>query len=801
MITRPIAQLGRHDTAIAGGKGASLGELVRAGIPVPDGFVVLVGAFERFLAHAGIADEIDAELGAADPRDPRSVERVSGRIVAAIMGHELPRDMREEILRAFDALGARFVAVRSSATAEDGAHAAWAGQLETYLNTTRDGLADRVRQCWASLFSPRAIAYRIGPGARGERIGVAVVVQRMVESEVAGVAFSVHPVTEDAQRIIIEAALGLGESVVSGQVTPDSYVIGKADLLVVEKHVGAQERGLFRAQGGGSEWRGVAGERQKLPDDRIAELARLVVRIERHYGFPVDVEWAFAGGAFTILQSRPITTLGKGTAAAQGQKTGPEFEVVERLYNAPWLLVGYSSVGFVHDYPKLGGGSFVKHYVGTMESASDSRIVNEMLFVPAEFEEAAQHTARRLIHDDAWRRLRYAEFEAVASGYFGQGERLRRMDLPGLSDARLCEEAEKVLLLQHKVRTLGVLLNGVILDGRNHLSDMIRGELRAEIGGEGFDARWSLLTQVTGRRSARQEKLRELRLLKRSGGATPEKLQELHEKYCWLEYMYLGPASGIAQLREELERTDPDADPDAGMEETKRAQDALLSRIGASGRARALVDLAQGVLWQKGWRKDVEYHGCWCHEPLLRELAARKGEPDWRTIAFLLPWELGGFILGKGPGVDELRARREFSCIVVGPRGCALRSGDAARGILASLRIAAAGAAAGGEVRGQCAYKGTARGRVRIIHVPGEMGKMQEGDVLVSQATSPDLIEAMRKAGAIVTNTGGLICHAAITARELKIPCIVGTRNATEAFEDGDLVEVDAGAGVARKVS
>jgi len=246
-------ETGEKDTAIAGGKGVSLGEMVRAGLPVPPGFVVLATAYEKFLKEK-----------------------------------KIPEDVAEEIKKAFKKLGAKHVAVRSSATAEDSKNAAWAGQLESYLNTTEKDLLKNVRGCWESLSSPRAKFYRAEQGLTKKKISVAVVVQKMIESEISGVAFSVHPVTENRNQMIIEAVFGLGNKLVSGKVTPDSYVIEKKGFKLVD----------VKKEG-----------KQKLSEKQVKELAKLIIKIEKHFGFPVDVEWAFSKGKFYIVQSRPITTL------------------------------------------------------------------------------------------------------------------------------------------------------------------------------------------------------------------------------------------------------------------------------------------------------------------------------------------------------------------------------------------------------------------------------------------------------------------------------------------------------------
>lgn len=318
VFTSIFKELGKDDASVAGGKGASLGEMTRAGIPVPPGFVVLADAFERFLDETDLNVEIDSVLHTVKHEEMHTVEHASEKIQALILRAKMPKDIASEITSQFEKLDVRFVAVRSSATAEDSSEAAWAGQLDSYLNTTKQELLKNTQRCWASLFTPRAIFYRFEKGMHDQKISVAVVVQKMVESEVSGIAFSVHPVTEDYNQLIIEAGLGLGEAIVSGQVTPDSYVVEKSPRRIIDKNISEQDRGLFRKKtGGGNEWRDLDsadGARQALTDKEILDFAEIVLGIEKHYGFPCDIEWATEKGKFYILQSRPITTLHKKTS-------------------------------------------------------------------------------------------------------------------------------------------------------------------------------------------------------------------------------------------------------------------------------------------------------------------------------------------------------------------------------------------------------------------------------------------------------------------------------------------------------
>lgn len=310
MIKR-FDELTKHDVAIAGGKGASLGEMTKAGIPVPQGYVILADAFDTFLHETGLKIEVEAQLDKVNYDDVASVERASTTLHDLIHDARFPKELEEKILEAFGTLGAEFVAVRSSATAEDSSTASWAGELESYLNTTRDVLLGNVKKCWASLFTPRAIVYRNEKGMRNTHVSVAVVVQKMVQSDVSGITFTVHPVTQDPDQMIVEAAWGLGEFIVGGVVTPDSYILQKSTLKTIEVYQSEQEEKLIRGSGGNIRATVSSTEQsvQKLNNEQIKEIAALCLHVENHYGFPCDIEWAMEGGMFYIVQSRPITTL------------------------------------------------------------------------------------------------------------------------------------------------------------------------------------------------------------------------------------------------------------------------------------------------------------------------------------------------------------------------------------------------------------------------------------------------------------------------------------------------------------
>ena len=314
-----FSQVGRNDGPLVGGKGANLGELTQAQIPVPPGFVVTTRAYRAFLIATGLEGRIEAMLEGLDVEDDEALQRVSGKVRAAVEQAEMPAQLREEIERSYLELGQGAVAVRSSATAEDLAEASFAGQQSTYLNV--EGAADvvdAVQRCWASLFEARAVFYREHAGWGHVDVDLAVPVQRMVQSETSGVMFTIDPITNDHERVVIEAAFGLGEAVVAGLVSPDHFEVDKSSEAILDRQIFRQDRMLMRNPNGtGGEaniWRALSdaeGDRPKLTDAQVVELTTIGKRIERHYGGPQDIEWGWADGRFYLLQTRPITTLAR----------------------------------------------------------------------------------------------------------------------------------------------------------------------------------------------------------------------------------------------------------------------------------------------------------------------------------------------------------------------------------------------------------------------------------------------------------------------------------------------------------
>jgi len=327
-------ELGKTDIPYVGGKGANLGEMFNAGFPVPPGFVVTAYTYKKFLEITGIRGEMEEILKDLDVDDTHALQSAANQIQTIIRAEQVPEQLGRAISEAYNGMylnkyeipikaaqlinAAReppFVAVRSSATAEDLPQASFAGQQATFLNIKgAKNVVEAVKDCWASLFMARAIFYRAKNNFDHFKVLIAVVVQRMVDSTKSGVGFSVDPSTEDKNKIVIESAWGLGEVVVSGQVNPDHYEVSKSDWEILDKSIMKKDF-MIRKDPSGKNVKIMLDDpkrsAQVLTDDEIIQLAKVIKKLEDHYNFPQDMEWAVEGQKLFVVQTRPITTLKK----------------------------------------------------------------------------------------------------------------------------------------------------------------------------------------------------------------------------------------------------------------------------------------------------------------------------------------------------------------------------------------------------------------------------------------------------------------------------------------------------------
>src|SRR5258706_1422225 len=333
MSAHPIVtffkDIDKHDTPLVGGKGANLGEMTKAGFPVPNGFAVTINAYDLFLEENDIAKKIYDILGTTDVNDPAQLDSASRKIQKMVGNSKIPDTVSKDIIEAYKKLSGPFkkalVAVRSSATAEDAGTTSFAGQQASFLNVEGEAnLLMNVKDCWASLFTARSIYYRVENKVKHESVKIAVIVMKMVQSEVSGVMCAIDPAKNDKERIIIESVWGLGEMIVQGSVIPDKYVVQKGTFAILSKEVSDQAIQLIRAKGEKDNKEAEVPEnirqKQKITDEEVIKLAKISAKLQEHYYFPQDTEWAKEKGELYIVQTRPITTIAQTTKTTKSEK-------------------------------------------------------------------------------------------------------------------------------------------------------------------------------------------------------------------------------------------------------------------------------------------------------------------------------------------------------------------------------------------------------------------------------------------------------------------------------------------------
>jgi pyruvate,water dikinase len=345
-LVRSFEELSREDVEYAGGKGANLGEMTAAGLPVPPGFVVGASSYALFCDRGGLRERIEERLSATDVDNTAELEAAAQEVRAMVEAEPVPEEVAQEIRRAYERLAGERedlpVAVRSSATAEDTESASFAGMNETFLNVRgADEVVDTVRRCWSSLFGARTVFYRSKRGFGQADMDIAVAIQTQILSTRAGVMFTIDPASGAPDHLVIEGSLGLGESVVSGSVSPDRYIVQKETLGIIKREVRRKELVIEPLPDGGTRTRELSDDEAMTPvlsDDEVRTIAELGVRDEEHYGTPQDTEWAFdEDGNPWMLQSRPVTAAGADGAARSGDGAMPPEEdaLVHGLGAAP----------------------------------------------------------------------------------------------------------------------------------------------------------------------------------------------------------------------------------------------------------------------------------------------------------------------------------------------------------------------------------------------------------------------------------------------------------------------------------
>ena len=838
IFIKQFDQLGRDDIDQAGGKGANLGELTRAGLPVPPGFVIVTGTYREYVAEHQLADKIAAL--AAPGGDPAGYESASEQI-RALFAAEVSDAVRAEIADAYTALGEDVaVAVRSSATAEDLPEASFAGQQDTYLNVR--GLEDllvAVRECWASLWTARAMSYRARQGIDPAMVSLAVVVQQMVEAAAAGVMFTANPSNGRRDEVVISAAWGLGESVVSGSVNTDNIVVRKPDGTVVSSETADKAVMTVPAEQRTQERPVPEGQRRQpvLSESDAAALAAYGTRIENHYGAPQDIEWARANGQFFIVQARPITALPEVEAPMPTDWTVPEptamyvrASIVEQLPDplSPLfadMIDGAVTRSLQSLFNELLGEELIRDDDVGLPTINGyayyryrrSGMWRLMWKSPKAFRVLPSSQGR-------WRNYSHPKYRRIVRDWSAR-------DLSEMSTDELLAGVEELVAAAAEYYTavqtiIPIAATSEVLLTRFY--DAVvrgKGDPPAQVFVLGSDsepirAEKSLYELATWTRS--HQGLAESLLgtpsqefLEQAAASDDSVWHEWHTRFQHhlgayghtvynLDFMNPVPADDPAPLLETLrffvsgKGVDPYERQRRLVVRREEAAAAVLGRLDPV-RAKAfrrLVHWAQNVA---PVREDAlaDVGLAW---PQVRRMLTEIGrrlqqagvinKPD--DVYWLHRSEIAEDLRSLADQVEQRkelwRGQRRATPPQLLPKG---GWGDMWR----NWMPAASEEQTGDVIKGIAGSAGTITAPARVLGGPQDFGQMQPGDVLVASITTPAWTSLFAMASGVVTDIGGPLSHSSIVAREYGIPAVLGTAVATRRIQSGQQIKVDGDAG------
>ncbi len=840
-----FSELNKNSVGIAGGKGANLGEMFNAGFPVPPGFVIAADAYREITQTGGLASQIRDRLKIASD-DLAKIEQASADIQSWILSASLPDDIAEAITGGYLRIaGAQLaqagdarpdqehgnlysVAVRSSATAEDLPDASFAGQQETFLNIRgKDMVLTAVRKCWASLWESRAVHYRMRMGYDHFSVNLAVVVQRMVEADVAGVLFTANPMNSSRSEFMVTASYGLGESVVSGLVTPDIFVL-RTSGKIQTRQLGTKEKKVVSTELG-TKIRPTSQEdriRYCLSDRELTTLANLGRKVMSHYNFPQDIEWAFSQGKLYLLQSRPITTsLSEterplrfgGKILAKKMATDLSEHFPEPLKPMDFFILRNAIDGMLSLAADIGFRSFSAD--AFIEEFPDGRIAFRPKLPGPSFKllwKLPHRFFRALFDDpiDAW--------SPMSKEFLREVEDLSNVDLNTLDATLLVDHIHKIFSILD--RYMPARFQKIFLCGILHES-LTKFWIRRAVG----KTRAAILNQKVFLAVPYSTALmnRDMDRLAQSASRHGIKSSEfLAALDCFLAVWGHNPSRGMVSVpsvptwRENPEAVlglvkalsvDFPAPATESVESRYKVEfaaahkeicdrlSAPMARLfnGSLRRARNYLIAREDGFVPYGkavtqMRKALQALGNLLHRS--NTLA------DSEDVFYLRNKELSQAIRGEIADLRQrvMRRRRGFSKVET-----AWSEGEnwfvASGSIPPQIKLASRPANEGEALRGIGASHGLARGPVCIVRNQSEFGKVKKGDILVAPSTAPAWTPLFGVAAAVVTEIGGPLSHAAIVAREFGIPAVLAVDRVTSIFQDGEFLLVDGTAGFVRR--
>lgn len=823
-MIRRFHEIGKDDVMVAGGKGANLGEMTRAGLPVPPGFVVTADAYRNFLAENHIDEEITALLDDAG-EDEQKLFAAAEKIRGLIMAGSMPAALREQVSQNYLLLcedsgnSSLRVAVRSSATAEDLPDASFAGQQETYLNIVgMDALCRNIIRCYASLWGNRAVSYRQMQGYDQKSVALGVVVQEMVESEKAGVLFTVNPVNNNREEMQLNASYGLGEAVVSGKVTADTFICGR-DGSIRSSVVGSKEIEIIYAEDGVREVP-VSPEKRSvlcLSADEVRALCRAAATVENYYGCPMDIEWAVRGGNAYILQARAITTLTAESDEAEIEKYISKNKITGALRkNFAFLLekmpvaqlpLDHSFCGSVNNqkaqiFSEVGliismepqidddgimilppndkriNGRIFKIFgmLKELKNLPDCRrkcenylkkyqkSVDRMAKLPFEslsLEQCGEYMdeAYRLVQHIAYARFKYALFPGILANM--RIEKLLKRISPDLTAYDLyCNLDYKTVVVTRDITAL---------------ADKIREDealTAAVMRGDGYERICRDFPDIAAEFGT---------FMSRHG------MKSDYNCYCIFAKSFIEAPDRLISIIKPLINNP------AAPDEEKFAP--LMAQVRKCCGEKRFPDVERQIDCIRAFhvaREESQYQWetVFYYSKRILERAAFlcTGSRDFAdSVAYLFLDEFTAMCKeGFSDKYSELIARRKAKRVL-------------AEKVWERSKIFVF-AGAGDVLTGVGGSSGEVVGRVCIVRGPEEFGKLKKGDILVCPYTDPEWTPLFKVATAVVADAGAALSHAAIVAREYGIPAVLGVGLATSRFKDGDMIRVNGSKGEVEKV-
>ena len=785
-----------NENDIAGGKGSNLAKMYQNGFNIPNGFIITADLFNDFLNENNVTNIINNLIEDCNFESQDNLEDISNKILTIINNCKITPSIENQILNNYKELNCKYVAVRSSATSEDGREHAWAGTLETFLNVDKESIIECIKKCWCSIYKPRALFYRL-KNEKDSNIAVAVVVQEMVQSEISGVAFSSNPINNKKDEIVIEAVLGLGEAIVSGAVTPDKYITDKNSKTIKEININNQKKQLVQ----NNNWQDIKnGNCQKLSNDLILKLSDLIIKIENFYNFPVDIEWVVQNNKIYVLQTRPITTIKENSLIKKICEKGNWTFYVSRKFN--WFVENTEIYATLEEYQKklLGFELITQNYLCLN---GDEYSLN------SDFEAFCKKLDGYFENDiNFFEKFAKIEFDIVEKikEYL---KYIKSIDFNKISFNELAIEFEK----------FNKLYIDSFIPGMTRPEDYLTFKLNEELSHLNISKqdKENIFTNISTCPnydviSYSEEPLDLLKIAKKlKCGLNIDALLDEHiEKYAWIK----GPLEYEAtcftkedylQRLKNLVNEDIDAkinNINIVRNKNDLEYEQILKKYTFSEKQKNLIKAIRDFIFLRTYTTEYSDHLFYeARTRIFKEISNRINisEQDLIMLDFNEIIEIllaNGIIKNKIKKVLEDR-KKGFAIVwldgniqtVFGAESLDIQNEIAKK--FKTIDVSKNNVKTN-IISGNIANKGKVQGVARVLTTYKDIYKVNKGDIIVASMTTPDYVLAMEKAAGFITDEGGITCHAAILSREFNVPCIVGTINATSEIKDGDLIELDA---------